>query len=46
MFNIGYFSGEEEFLIHVKPLWEQTRDFHKGLNDLWCIKSKGSNDEK
>ncbi len=32
MFNVGYFPGGEEFLADVKPLWEQTRDFHSDVS--------------
>ena len=30
--NITYIEGKEELLLHVKPLWEKTREYHSSVS--------------
>jgi len=30
--NIIYLEGKEELLVYVKPLWENTRDYHSRIS--------------
>ncbi|HOM01892.1 MAG TPA: hypothetical protein PLH43_03585 [Acetivibrio sp.] len=43
--NIIYLEGKEELLVYVKPLWENTRDYHSSISTYFSSKLSSQNFE-
>ncbi|ADU73252.1 MAG TPA: hypothetical protein DEF39_00685 [Hungateiclostridium thermocellum] len=43
--NIIYLEGKEELLVYVKPLWENTRDYHSRISTYFSSKFSSQSSE-